>query len=206
MTLHGYHHLRAEEEKQWDRGRTELALQANCGDPDFTSDVERLLPPAERQPYDPGALIDVKRDPPFDQIMHLCERYRDASVGQRAYIRSRIDSKAGGRLASFGLRAAVLGAREKSLDRIRLSLIAFAIADLAGRDVRDALIGLSLLYRCASLAGGSASELFQEAARLSGSAMEAVFRDYGGQSPGSMGWREVDTPDGVGFRQGFSKP
>jgi hypothetical protein len=109
---------------------------------------------------------------------------------------------AASRLASFGLRAAVIGAREKSLGMCLLSLIAFAVADLAGKDVRDVLMGISLLHHCAKLAGEDAGALFNEAEQLSGPAMQAVFRDYGGGSIGAMGWHEVETPNGVGFIHG----
>jgi hypothetical protein len=121
-------------------------------------------------------------------------------------VRSRIDRSIGGKLGVFGLNTAVRGAREHSPSRARTSLIAFAIADLAEGDIRDVLIGISLLSHCGGLSGADMPALFREVAMLAGSALSAVYENWADRYPdvqgiASMGWKEVRTDDGVGFRQ-----
>lgn len=118
-----------------------------------------------------------------------------------------MDGRIAGNLRLFGLRAAVLAARERSPALARDSLIAFAIADLAGRDIRDVLIGLALLCHCGILTGANMPSLFHEVASLAGSAMSALYNEWASRFPDvqgihSMGWKEIETSEGVGFRLG----
>ena len=113
--------------------------------------------------------------------------------------------RVGGQLGLFGLRAAVLAAREHSPSLARTSLIAFAIADLIEGDIRDVLIGLSLLCYCGTLSGADMPTLFRDAATLAGPAMTTLFQEWAERYPdvqriGSMGWKEIDTDEGIGFR------
>src|SRR6266702_2243871 len=147
MKLLEYHHLRSEEERSWDREA--LARQAGA---EFVAKAEALLPAVELK-WSPDGLVRIAREPWMDDCGRLCELYRGGTEAQRTWLRSRIDGKVAGKVGSFGLRAAVLGARERSVDLARTSLVAFAIRDLASVDVRDVLIGLSLLCHCAGLAG-----------------------------------------------------
>lgn len=107
----------------------------------------------------------------------------------------------------FGLRAAVLAAREHSPYLARCSLIAFAIVDLAEGDIREVLIGLSLLCHCGTLAGADMPVLFREVASLAGPAMKALYDEWADRYPvvqriSSMGWKTIETDDGIGFRHG----
>ncbi len=107
----------------------------------------------------------------------------------------------------FGLRAAVLGARGRSSDLVRAGLLAFAIVDLSERDIRDVLIGFTLVCHCARLAGADVPALLREVAALAGPAMRTLYGEWAERYPdvagiGSMGWREVQTDEGVGFRMG----
>lgn len=207
MKLLDYHHLRAAEVKGWDRVRMEQEMTRDH--PVFARDVERLLPRV-REPYAPDKLIHVTRDQAFDNIAALCERYRIGSDAERVYIRSRVDRTSAGLMGLFGLRAAILGARQHSRELIRLGLIAFAIADLEEGDVRDTLISVTVLFHCARLAVGAedAGILFRETAALSGPAMKVLLGEYPDHvsSLGAMGIYQVETAEGVGFTTKPPKP
>ena len=183
----------------WDRDR----LREDAGRA-FTDAVEPLLPRHEHK-WSRDQFVHFTREPWFDGCVRLCESYSSASELQRTWLRTRIDRSIGGKLALFGLRAAVLAAREHSSPLARDALIAFAIADLAGRDIRDVMIGFSLLCYCGTLAGADVQTLLREVAALSGPAMSALYREWADRYPnvpaiGSMGWKEVETEEGVGFR------
>ena len=155
--------------------------------------------------WDPGGLVRIVRERSFDDCVQLCDLYRGATDRQRTWVRSRIDRKIGGKLGAFGLRAAVLGAREQSLPLARASLTAFVIEDLTPGDIRDVLIAFSLVCHCAGLAGANVPALLREVGALAGPAMRALYEDWAERYPnvqqiGSMGWKQVDTEEGVGFR------
>lgn len=154
---------------------------------------------------DPGRLEHFTREPWFEGCLRLCELYRTGGESQRTWIRSAVDRGIAGRIRLFGLRAAILGAREGSVDLSRAGLIAFAIADLSATDIRDVLIGFTLVVHCARLAGTDVPALLREVAAMAGVALGTLFREWAGRYPdvsriGAMGWREVQTENGVGFR------
>ncbi len=199
MTLQDYHRRRHEEELSWDRVR----LRRDAGAA-FITAVEPLLSTTDPK-WDPGGLVRIVRERSFDDCVQLCDLYRGATDRQRTWVRSRIDRKIGGKLGAFGLRAAVLGAREQSLPLARASLTAFVIEDLTPGDIRDVLIAFSLVCHCAGLAGANVPALLREVGALAGPAMRALYEDWAERYPnvqqiGSMGWKQVDTEEGVGFR------
>jgi hypothetical protein len=144
------------------------------------------------------------REPWFDACVQLCDRYCSGTDSQRTWLRSIVDRRIAGNLGVFGLRAAILGARERSTDLARAGLIAYAIADLADRDVRDVLMGLSLLVHCTALSGSDVPSLLHEVAAVAGAAMSVLFQEWAERYPevaaiGSMGWRQIEAEEGVGF-------
>ena len=152
-------------------------------------------------------MVRFTREPWFEACLELCELYRTASDAQRTWVRSRIDGKCGGKLGLFGLRAAVLAARERSVALARAALIAFAIVDLAEGDIRDTLIGFALVVHCATLAGADVPALLRETAAFAGRAMQTLYGEWADNYPevsriGSMGWRQVETEQGIGFAMG----
>jgi hypothetical protein len=199
LKLLDYHRLRNHEQKSWNHDRLREAAGS-----EFVDAAEALLP-VHKETWRADTLMHFTREPWFEQCLELCDRYVGANDAQRTWLRSRVDRNSAGKIGLFGLRAAVLGARERSVSLARASLVAFAINDLAQRDVRDVLIGLSLLCHCAALAGADVPALFREVAAISGSAMKALYNEWANRYPGvqaigSMGWREVETEDGIGFR------
>jgi hypothetical protein len=194
--------MRNEEECLWHRERLrKLAGAAFC------DSVEALLPRNVVHVWDPDQYVRFDRAPWFESCVELCERYRIATDVQRTWLRSMMDHSSGGKLGLFGLRAAVPGARERSPELIRTALLAFAIVDLAERDIRDVLIGFTLVCHCARLAGADVPALLREVAAISGPAMRTLYGEWSERYPdisgiGAMGWREVQTEEGVGFRMG----
>lgn len=199
MNLLDYHRLRGAEERAWDRAR----LRREAGGA-FVSAAEALLPVHEGK-WDPDALVHFSRSPWFENCVQLCELYSAAGDAQRTWLRSRVDRGIGGKLSLFALRSAILAAREHSQPLARAALVAYAIADLVAGDIRDVLIGLSLLCHCVGLAGADVPALFREVAALAGPAMRALYENWADRYPDvqgirSMGWKQVDTGEGIGFR------
>lgn len=209
MNLLDYHKLRQQEIKTWNLPEIEEAVTQQ--DAAFPERVLGLLPCAEDRFSDD--LLNVVRGPLFERLAQLSQLYLECSPQQRVYIRSRLTNRSGtpvrvraaGRLGGFGLRAAVIGLREGSLDMIKTGLTAFAVADI-GADVRETLMSITVLFHAAKRLGADAPGLFREIAAISGPAFAAVLIDFAGRSEGpptlaSMGWREVETPDGPGFER-----
>ena len=199
LKLLDYHRLRHDEEKSWDRER--LARDAG---PEFLAAAEALLP-LHDEPWALHKLLRFTREPWFDKCLELCELCAVATGAQRTWLRSRVDRKIGGKIGLFSLRAAILAARRHDTSLARAALIGFAIVDLVEGDVRDTLIGLSLICHCATRSGAAVPALFREVGDMAGPAMSALYKEWAARYPdvqsiGSMGWKEVDTEDGIGFR------
>ena len=196
LELLDYHRLRHEEEASWDCAQ--LAREAGGA---FITAAEPLLPTHD-EPWAPHKLVRFTREPWFDRCIELCDLYGAATPVQRTWLRARIDRKIGGKMGLFALRASILGARQHDPALARAALIAYAIADLVEGDIRDTLIGLSLIAHCATLSGAGTPALFQEVAAMAGPALNILYREWaaGSISPiGSMGWKQVEAEDGIGF-------
>jgi hypothetical protein len=206
MNLLDYHRLRSREKESWDLAALESA--ARTADATFPERVQQLLPaPEERFAH---KLPTAERGPLFEKLAALCQLYLEGTAAERTYLRSRIDRKIAGQLDSFGIRMAVFGARERSAAMLRLSLIAFAIDDLASGDVREVLMSITVPFNAARLAGADPAALFRAVAEISGPAFSAVAIDFANRDPGlqtleCMGWHQVETPEGVSFQFGWPK-
>ncbi len=205
-TLLDYHRLRDSEVKSWNLAALEEAVRSQ--NPTFPERVKALLPEPEEKFS--GDRLTIQRCPLHSKLTELCELYLSSTPEQRTFIRTRIDKRLGGKMQGFGFRAAVLGARQKSEHTIRLGLVAHAIEDLATGDVRDNLCLLTVLFNAAKRFGSDPAVLFQEVAGMAGPAMSAVLRDYLNRHPDlqtleMMGFREVETPDGVYYQQATIK-
>ena len=201
MMLSDYHRVRAAEVESWNRGR----LRHDAG-VEFVATVESLLP-AHDEKWRPDKYIDFTREPWFENVLQICALYQAGTEAQRTWLRSRIDRKTSGKFGIFGMRAAILGAREHSPDLARAGLLAFAIKDLVDCDIRDVLIGFTLVCHCVRLSGADLPSLLREIAPLAGAATEILYKEWADKYPnisgiGAMGWRQVETEQGVGFRLG----
>ncbi len=209
MDLINCHRLRRQEIDSWNPAEIEQAAIAQ--DAGFPARVQALLPNDEERFTD--NLRDPVRGPLFERMAELSRLYLACSPPQRVYIRSRLTNrtgprarvKAAGKLESFSLRVAVIGLREKSADLMKTGLAGFAIADI-GSDARETLMSLTLVWHAAKAMPADATGLFREIAAISGPAFGSMLMDFASRpdrvpSLAGMGWREVDTPAGLGFER-----
>lgn len=127
------------------------------------------------------------------------------------YTRSRIDWRQANKLRQYSAVLAVLGIRAHSEQTVRLGLVALAIEDLTAADARGLLVPVSFLFHAAQRIGSDPSRLFREVAEISGPGVAAMLLDFLNRFPEmqtieSVGWQEVETPYGLGFMLGQSKP
>lgn len=205
MNLLDYHRLHREETEAWNLSALEQAARAQ--DATLPDQLTQLLPSLEER-FSSG-LVTIDRGPLFEKLESLAKLYLRATPEQQTYIRSRLNWKAAEKLESFGIRAAALGVREQSRELVRIGLAAFAAGDI-GPDAREILMSVALLFHCANRCGSDAQSLFQEAAAISGPGMAALLLDFLNRPPGlqtlaCMGWQEVETPEGPGYRWGWPK-
>jgi hypothetical protein len=201
MTLLDYHRLRNSYADAWDLD--ELTAAATVGDASFPAAIRELIPaPEERFPADIGADLT-----PLDtKLMAVCETYRQGSAAQRTFIRALVSRRLASQLMGFGVRMATLAVARRSPEMVRLALLAHAIEDLAAGDIRDNLCQLAVIADAARRTGADPGALFAEAADVAGAAIGHALRGYvtrdgGAPSLSSMGYRAVDTPEGVRYRQ-----
>ena len=205
MTLLDYYTLDRDEKQAWDLPSLERAVLAE--DPTFLVRVSELVPGAGERFR--GDLVDLDLGPLFQKLTQLCQLYQQATPAQRTLLRSGVTPKTAGKLESFALRAAVAGARARAPASVQLGLTALALADL-GTDVREVMMSLAVMLRCCQHSGGDPRGMFGEAAAAAGPAMSAVLLDFAARPPalqalGLMGWAEVATPAGPGYRFGPRK-
>src|ERR1044071_1370535 len=149
MTIVAIHRLRA----TYAGGRKieELEAAARADNELFPERVRALLPsPDEHLPTDIGQTelspLDVK-------LRRICELYQTSGLAQRTFVLASIGRSIGSKLMGFGYRMATLAARQRSVDLVRLGLVALAVDDLASGDVRDVLRILAVLADAARRAG-----------------------------------------------------
>lgn len=213
MDLLEYHRTHRQEQDSWDLEAIDRAAREQ--DASFPGRVQTLLDGADQRFTDD--LRTVVRGPLFEKLEALSRLYLASSPEQRVFIRSRLirrrdkseethhNRQIASRLESFGLRAAVIGMREHSVEMVKVGLAGFAITDLES-DVRETLMSITVLFHAAKSLDADAAALFREVAAISGPAFSAVLTDYakrpaGLQTLGCMGWFEVQTPQGVGFQR-----
>lgn len=201
MTNLDYHRVRSEERKTWNAAGLEAAARKR--DAAFPAKVAALLP----GPKDwlTAKISSVEPSLAADKLIELCELYRAGTPEDRVFMRSRIERPSGKALLGLGRRQAVIGMRQKSIDAIRLGVVAYAIDDLASGDARDTLVYLTLLWHAAKRIGADADALFLEVAAIAGPAFSALLEDWVKRHPSlqslaCMGWQEVETPEGPDFR------
>jgi hypothetical protein len=204
MTLLDYHALRVSYAREWNRDQLEQSARAQ--DASLPDRLKALIPtPEERLPNDAGQIemtsIDLK-------LKELCELYLKGTPEQRTFILSSIDQKLGSKLQGFGFRMATLAVRLSSEELVQLALTAHSIDDLASGDVRDELCLLAVLVDAARRVGADPVALFRKAAEDAPPASARLFRGFVRDpdqiaSLGSMGFRAVEGPDGIRYRQAF---
>jgi|SRR5262245_155703 len=200
-----YYALRDTEARQWRRERPAAALARE--DPKearrLTDLVKKLV---AFPPPHPDELVHVAPKEPDIAAAALCRAYRATTDLGRAAVRSLVRTRQAEILLTFSRRAAVRGLQTRRVVRIREALIAHAIENLAGTDVRDNLMTLGLVYHCAVRVRRKPGVLFEEAAAMSGPAMASLLRDFVHWDDdmahilGGMGFVQVKVRGKTGFR------
>jgi hypothetical protein len=101
-------------------------------------------------------------------------------------------------LGRFGARSSVVALRERSPERLRVGLIAKALAD-TNLDPRDLMVGVAVHFVVAQQLGLTPTEVFDEAASYAGAGTADVLRAFGRRTDvtlSAFGWQRIDTPDG----------
>jgi hypothetical protein len=200
-----YHELRADEEKQWNREELRrLVASEDRGTPDrLTLQLQQLS--HAYTPQELRDLVDVRPAAADSIVTCLCHEYRTRSPIARSFIRSGVDFERGWTLLTFSKRAAILAVRQGVADLIRDSLIAHAIEDLAAEDVRDNMVALGLVFHCARTVHPQPEGVFREVAQMAGPPIAQLLMDFVRRPDlerilSAMGWLEVRTEQGVGYR------
>jgi hypothetical protein len=200
-----YHEMRAEEEKQWNREDLRRLLASEEADKpaNLTQQIQELA--SAYAPQDMQDLVDVRPTAPDSTVTRLCREYHTGSQVARSFIRSGIELERAWILLAFSKRAAVLAVRRGEPDLIRDSLIAHAIEDLAAGDVRDNLVALGLVFHCAQAVHPEPRGVFHEVAQIAGPAIAQLLMDFMRRPDldrilSAMGWQEVRTQQGAGYR------
>lgn len=152
-------------------------------------------------------LVRPKPDAYDAALAELCKRYAKSDAPTRATMRRAIDMEDLGALLNFGMREAVFGIRERSVERVVDGLTAVAMVEKERQDFRDVLMTLSLLHYCALRIGANPDKLFRDAAALAepGTAefiLHAIERPPTQKTlHEAWGFEEVETEAGAGFIQ-----
>lgn len=199
-TLLEYYRLQSEEEKSWDPAAMEA--QARAENPEFVEAVMALLPSPEEKLA--GDLVTPLPSPLYDKMEALCRLYLSGTPEQRMLIRSKVDLGRARQAEFFGGQCAVRAMRSGSAEHMLLAVAAHAIENLKGGDVRDTLLGLTVVHYAAKTAGLDANALLREIALTAGAGVRAVLEDFADRHPDlqaleMMGWHKVETPEGLGF-------
>ena len=204
-SLFVYHELREEDEKQWKQEDHQRILTA-----DDTSEFDHLTKLIQQldEAYTAEEVQDfvhIRPSAADATIAGLCGRYRCETSVARSFLRLGINFGQAWTLLTFSKRAAILGARRGEPELIRDSLIAHAVENLAAEDVRDNFVALGLIFHCARTIDANPTAMFHEVAEMAGPGISQLLRDFVRRSDLDriltvMGWEEVETPEGVGYR------
>jgi hypothetical protein len=190
-----YHELRQEEEEQWSRVSPSALLEAQ--EPDaflhFREIFQNLRPYSESEIKD---FSEVNLNATDTALSELCRSYRSGTSLQRDFLRSQITPEQAWLLLTFSKRSAVRAARTGDAELLRDSLLALSVEDIAGEDVRDALVALALVFYCGRSIQPGAVDLFNEIMQISGPAIIRLVEDFLQREDldnilPSMGWQRT---------------
>lgn len=143
---------------------------------------------------------------PLDSALSAVVRSLAAAPADvRAQARGRISMEQFYTLLNFSQRAAVIGLREKNVERVRDGLAAVALIERARIDDRNIPLVLSLLYHATVRIGADADALFSASAALAEPAVSQTIRQFAASAPevkslrDAWGFSEVQTSAGIGI-------
>jgi len=141
-------------------------------------------------------------------ICDICESYQNASPWDRGEFREKLEVNGWRVLWSFLRRAAMLGARKRSVRWVTCGLIALTIcAEDPETEYYDVLMDLSILYHSACLVG-EPRQIFEAGVRhvdderIRNLILGFLDRDPRDQRLEAMGWEAIEGPSGLIYRFG----
>jgi hypothetical protein len=135
------------------------------------------------------------------QVAGICADLHQASPVQREVLVSALTDRQRTIIGRYGMRAATLALRERSIPRLRSGLIALVLSGSAASDARDFMVAAAVHHHVALQLGQDPAELFDEAATYAGPAGE-LLQAFGRRQDVTLkafAWREVATEHGPGF-------
>jgi hypothetical protein len=135
------------------------------------------------------------------QVERICADLQEASPVHRGVFLSALTDRQRTIIGRYGVRAATLALRERSIPRLRSGLVALVLSGSAASDERDFMVGAAVHHHVARQLGLDPAVLFDEAAAYAGPAGD-LLQAFGRRQDVTLqafGWREVATDRGPGF-------
>jgi hypothetical protein len=145
--------------------------------------------------------VDAAATHTDSQVARICADLQKASPVHREVLLSALTDRQRTIIGRYGVRAATLALRERSIPRLRSGLVALVLSGSAASDARDFMVGAAVHHHVALQLGLDPTVLFDEAAAYAGPAAEAL-RAFGRRQDVTLErfeWREVATEHGPRF-------
>jgi hypothetical protein len=145
--------------------------------------------------------VGAAATPTDSQVARICADLQEASPLHRGVFLSALTDHQRSIIGRYGMRAATLALRERSMPRLRCGLVALVLSGSAASDARDFMVGAAVHYHVALRLGLDPAVLFDEATAWAGPAGD-LFQAFGRRQDVTLeafGWREVATEHGPGF-------
>jgi hypothetical protein len=142
-------------------------------------------------------------DPLDETLFGIVSAYSALPGPQRERFVAALSPQQRSLLGVFGHRAATLSVREQDPERLRIGLVANAIANTVIPEKRNVDVALAVFHHCAQRLALDPVALFDEAAELATDEAAARMRAFGRRSDVTLqqyGWREMRTAEGVRFK------
>ena len=127
-----------------------------------------------------SSLVDIDS---YEDLRSLCEAYLNSTPHQRTYITLGVNRQKAEELLYFADHCALLAFQQRSVEWLRIGLLAVAVENLSAGDVRDLLRPIALLFSAAKRIDADPTVLFEDAAEVAQPPVAALLRGYLKQAP-----------------------
>ena len=137
------------------------------------------------------------------RLANVVGRFMAITPSQRETFQAALTQSQRALFGIYGHRAATLGRREESRERLLSGLAAAAIANYEIPARRNVEVALSVYHHVARKLGLNTVDLFDEAAGYAVGETAVLLRQFGRRRDVTLhkfGWREIKTPDGVKYK------
>lgn len=138
-----------------------------------------------------------------DRLSEVVSAFTGLPRLQRQHFMAALSPQERSLFGLFGHRAATLSVRGEEREKLRLGLVAAAIANYEIPQKRDVDVALAVFYHCAQKLGANPREVFDDAAEFAAGEMAARLRAFGRREDITLkqfGWREIRTQEGVRYK------